>query len=75
MYQLMQKEAFGGIEKLKKANPTPTDQSTHKKGYQDFYNHAGNVPHNYKQHISNAKQDTQNMWRGADEGFGTSRND
>ena len=42
MYQVMQKEAFSGIDKLKKN--APTDPSTQKKGYQPLRNDNKPMP-------------------------------
>ena len=75
MYQMMQKEAFNGIDKLKKNHPT--DPSTQKKGYQPLRNEANNkMPPSYqalvgKDNIQN--KNTKNVWQIVDDGFGSSR--
>lgn len=73
MYQLMQKEAFHGIDKLKKNapynEPVPFKEPA-KKGYQPLRPESGPAgalgpdPTNKK---------TQNMWQIVDDGFGSSK--
>ena len=72
MYQIVQKEAFHGIEKLKKGQnesniSQPASAGEHKKGYQPLRNDGKDpvaaLPGNK----------TKNMWQVVDDGFGSSR--
>ena len=74
MYQIVQKEAFHGIEKLKKGNDSslsqPASGGEHKKGYQPLRNDGQN-PQNPIKALPGNK--TKNMWQVVDDGFGSSR--
>jgi hypothetical protein len=75
MYLLMQKEAFHGVDKLKKNNPDLNDpfrepiREPVKKGYQPL--RPENTPGTIGPDPTNKK--TQNMWQIVDDGFGSSK--
>lgn len=75
MYLLMQKEAFHGVDKLKKLNgPEAVNYSEQvrevvKKGYQPL--RAENTPGALGPDPTNKR--TQNMWQIVDDGFGSSK--
>jgi hypothetical protein len=58
MYQVMQKEAFSGIDKLKKNQPT--DPIANKKGYQPLRNENNKMPPSYQALVSDNKPANQN---------------
>ena len=74
MYLLMQKEAFHGVDKLKKMNGAEINynepvREVVKKGYQPL--RADNVPGALGPDPTNKR--TQNMWQIVDDGFGSSK--
>jgi regulator of replication initiation timing len=70
MYELVQKEAFNGVEKLKAGAPDSSGEQKVKKGYQPLRNDPP-MPVTYGANPQNKK--TQNMWQIVDDGFGSSR--
>ena len=74
MYQLVQKEAFSNVQKLKKENEAvsgPNDQGPYaKKGYQPLRNDG---PPPVSAAPTGPPKKTQNMWQIVDDGFGSSR--